>query len=271
MSSPSGPAAVFHRVAETYDNVGVPWFRPIAAGLITELAVQPDERALDIGCGRGAALIPLADAVGPTGTVLGIDLAPAMVELTAADVADRPHVAVQLGDAAAPSLPPRSFDVIASSLVLFFLPDPGAALHNWVRLAVPGGRIGVSTFAGQDERWQRIDALFTPYLPQQMLDARTSGRRGAFGSDEAMAGLFSASGLTDVRTARHTTVAEFRDAAHFVEFTWSHGQRAMWEAVPPAERPQLENRIVDLVHDFAGDGRLQLNQDVRYTLGRRPA
>lgn len=95
MSSPSGPAAVFHRVAETYDNVGVPWFRPIAAGLVAELAAQPGERALDIGCGRGAATIPLADAVGPTGTVLGIDLAPRMVELTAADVADRPQVHVR--------------------------------------------------------------------------------------------------------------------------------------------------------------------------------
>ncbi len=270
MTSPSGPAAVFHRVADTYDNVGVPWFRPIAAGLIAELAVQPGERALDIGCGRGAALMPLADAVGPTGTVLGIDLAPRMVQLTAADIADRPHVQVQLGNATAPNLPPSSFDVIASSLVLFFMPDPGAALRQWVALAVPGGRVGVSTFAGQDERWQHIDALFAPYLSQQMLDARTSGRRGPFASDDGVADLFSDSGLVDVRTARHTIVAEFRDAAHFLEFTWSHGQRAMWEAVPPAERPRLESQIVDLVHDFAGNDPLQLTQGVRYTLGRRP-
>lgn len=160
--------------------------------------------------------------------------------------------------------------MIASSLVLFFMPDPGGALRNWVTLAVPGGRVGVSTFAGQDQRWERIDALFAPHLPQQLLDARTSGRRGPFASDDGVAGLFSESGLVDVRTARHTTVAEFRDAAHFLDFTWSHGQRAMWEAVPPAQRPKLENQIVDLVRDFAGAGPLQLTQGVRYTLGRRP-
>ncbi len=80
-------ADVFHRVAGTYDAVGVDFFLPIAAGLVAELDPQPGERALDVGCGRGAALFPLAEAVGPSGHVTGIDIAPGMVERTTADVA----------------------------------------------------------------------------------------------------------------------------------------------------------------------------------------
>ena len=271
MSSPQGPAGVFDRAADTYDAVGVPWFQPIAVRLVDELAVQPGERGLDIGCGRGAALFPLADAVGPTGSVVGIDLSPRMVELTAADVADRPHVQVLVGNAVAPDLPPASFDVIASSLVLFFLPDPAGAMTRWTDLLVPGGRLGISTFGPQDANWQRIDATFLPYLPQGMLDARTSGRRGPFASNEGVEELFRSAGLTDIRTVSQSVRATFRNAEHYIGFTWSIGQRAMWEAVPEAERPVLRQQITDIVDEIrGGSGQLNVHQEVRYTFGRRP-
>src|SRR5687768_2643315 len=122
--SPAGIAGVFDRAADSYDAVGVPWFGPIAAGLAEELDVRPGERVLDIGCGRGAALVPLARSTGATGSALGIDLAPRMVERTAEDVADLPWVEVRVGDASAPDLPTSSYDVVSSCLVLFFLPDP---------------------------------------------------------------------------------------------------------------------------------------------------
>ena len=271
VSGPGGIAGVFDRAAGTYDDVGVPWFRPIAQGLVEELAVQPGERVLDIGCGRGAALIPLALAAGPAGSVLGIDLAPGMVERTARDVSHLPQVEVRVADASAPGLPPASYDVIASSLVLFFLPDPGAAVRTWTELLVPGGRLGVTTFGPQDDRWHKLDALFDPYLPQAMLDARTSGRRGPFGSDEGVARLLSDAGLTDVRTARRTVTATFRDAEHLLRFSWSHGQRAMWEAVPETEHEALRRRIGEEARTYGdASGSFSFSQQIRHTLGRRP-
>ena len=271
MDAAEGIAGVFDRAADTYDEVGVPWFGPIAQGLVEELAVQPGERVLDIGCGRGAALIPLALAAGPDGSVLGIDLAPRMVELTAQDVRDLPQVEVRVADATAPGLPPASYDVISSALVLFFLPDPGAAVRTWAQLLVPGGRLGVTTFGPQDERWRQIDALFLPYLPQALLDARTSGQRGPFGSDEGVAQLLSDGGLNDVRTAHRSVAAEFRDAEHLIDFSWSHGQRAMWEAVPESEHDTLRRQITEQTREYA-DGRsgFSFTQQVRHTLGTHP-
>jgi ubiquinone/menaquinone biosynthesis C-methylase UbiE len=163
VTAPHGIAGVFDRAADTYDNVDVAWFTPIAQGLVEELAVQPGERVLDVGCGRGAALVPLARAAGPTGTALGIDLAPRMVQHAADATRDLPQVEVRVADAIAPGLPPSSYDVVASTLVLFFLPDPGAAVRTWVQLLATGGRLGVTTFGPQDRRWKQIDAMFTPY------------------------------------------------------------------------------------------------------------
>ena len=266
-TAPSGPAAVFDRVADTYDAVGVPWFVPIAAGLVEELAVQPGERVLDVGCGRGAALRPLAEATGPAGTALGIDLAPRMVERTAQDLRDLPQVEVRVADARDPGLPAGSFDVVASSLVLFFMPDPAAAVRTWAELLAPGGRIGVTTFGPQDERWKQVDDVFTPYLPQQLLDARTSGRSGPFASDGGVERLFSDAGLVDVRTTSRVVRAEFADLQQWHDFSWSHGQRAMWDAVPVQQHDEVRRRAYALLEGF---DELAFAQVVRYTFGRRP-
>lgn len=272
MPSPSGIAGVFDRAADTYDEVGVPWFRPIARGLVDELDVRAGERVLDVGCGRGAALEPIAAAVGPTGQALGIDLSPRMAEHAARLMRDLPQVEVRVADARDPGLPPSSFDVVASSLVLFFLPDPAAVVRTWAELLVAGGRLGVTTFGPQDERWKAVDAVFTPYLPPAMLDARTSGQRGPFASDEGVEHLLLDARLVDVRTAHRTVQAAFRDAEHLLAFTWSHGQRAMWEAVPEQEHATLRRRITETVDDIRdGDGPLVFTQDVRHTVGRRPA
>ena len=265
----AGVAALFDRVSDTYDAVEVPWFGPIAAALVDELAPRAGERALDVGCGRGAVLRLLADAVGTDGLAVGVDVAPGMVRRTADDLAHLPQVRVHVGDAAAPAGAPGSFDVVASSLVLFFLPQPAAALQAWVALLRPGGRLGVTTFGPQDDTWRQVDALFEPYLPQQVLDARTSGRTGPFGSDEGMEQLLRDAGLVDVRTRVVEQEAVFDDAAHWHRWTRSHAQRGMWEAVPADRRDDVLQEAGALLDGARrDDGRLVLRQAVRTTVGR---
>ena len=135
--------------------MGVDFFRPIAEGLIREVAPRPGDRALDIGCGRGAVLVPLARAVAPGGTSTGIDLSPRMVELARVAIDDAAVTATAaVDDAMAPGFEPASFEVVTSSLVLFFLPDPAVALAAWRELLAPGGRIGVTTFGPYTEQWR---------------------------------------------------------------------------------------------------------------------
>ncbi|MET3806892.1 ubiquinone/menaquinone biosynthesis C-methylase UbiE [Nakamurella sp. UYEF19] len=268
--NPAGAAGIFNRVADTYDAVGVEWFGPIARGLISRLDPQPGEVALDIGCGRGAALLPLATAVGPAGRALGFDLAPRMVAATAADLSGLPQAEVRIADAQDPGLDAATFDVIASSLVLFFLSDPAAAMKKWADLLATGGRLGIATFAGRDPRWIELDQLFTPFLPPGMKDARTSGQAGPFASDQGVAALFTDAGLTQVRTESATVKAVLADPEHWLRFSRSHGQRAMWEAVPVEQHPDIESAASEMLEGFREpDGSIVFWQDVRYTFGRR--
>ena len=70
-------AGVFDRAAPTYDNVGVEFIAAVGRTLVSDAGIRPGERVLDVGCGRGAVLIPAADAVGPERSVLGIGGGPA--------------------------------------------------------------------------------------------------------------------------------------------------------------------------------------------------
>jgi ubiquinone/menaquinone biosynthesis C-methylase UbiE len=77
-------ATAFDNSADTYEQVGVAYFGPMGTELVRRAAPEPGADALDLGCGRGHVLFPLAAAVGPTGRVTGVDLSARMVELCAA-------------------------------------------------------------------------------------------------------------------------------------------------------------------------------------------
>lgn len=265
-------AALFDQVASSYDAVGVEWFRPIARGLLAEVSPQPGERAVDIGCGRGAVLLPLAQAVGPTGHVTGFDLSAEMVRQTQADVdaSGMTHVDLVVTDASAPALPATTYDLAVASLVVFFLPEPVRALRAWRELLVPGGRLGISTFADRDPRWMELDAVFKPYAPPGVLDPRTR-ESGPFGSDAGVTGLLEEAGFADIRTSQIEVPAVFRDEDHWHTWSWSHGQRVMWEWVPAEERPAVRDAAYAVLADcHDADGAIRLAQRVRFTLGVSP-
>lgn len=266
-------AGLFNRVADTYDAVGVPWFTPIAERLVAECSPRPGERALDLGTGRGAALWPLAAAVGPNGHVTALDLAEQMVAATRRDSTARGlgTVTFLVADASHPNLPPASYDLAVASLVLFFLPEPGAALRVWWDLLVPGGRLAVSTFGPRDPAWEDLDDVFTRYLPPQLLDARTSGIRGPFATDAGVEALFRIAGFDDIRTTSFDLPVHFNDVDHWYRWSMSHGQLSHWLAVPEPNRAEVLAQAAERLKAARDPrGGFTLEQQVRFTQGRRP-
>jgi ubiquinone/menaquinone biosynthesis C-methylase UbiE len=262
-------AALFDQLAEQYDTLGVEFFKPIAAGLVDELAPEAGERAVDVGCGRGAVLFQLAGRVGPTGSAVGIDLSPRMIEAAAADAGQVGiTVDVRVADAMSPELPEASFDVVASSLVLFFLPDPLAALCAWRSLLVPGGRLGVSTFGPYSDRWRdEVDTTLRRFAPAEVTDARTTGGQGPFASDTGMEELVRTAGFGEVRTVTRTVSPRFENADHWYRWSMSVGQRQFWEAIPVDNRADVKAGVFAAVDRCRDDrGRIGFDQLVRYTL-----
>ena len=264
-------ARLFDALSASYDAVGVDFFVPIARGLLDALPPAPGESWLDVGCGRGAVLLPAAEQIGPDGLATGIDISPAMVDLAAIDAEARglTNVHVSVGDAVSPEVQ-GPFDTVSSCLVLFFLTDPGAALRSWVPLLRAGGRLGVTTFDRADERWRHVDEVFAPFLPPAMRDARTSG--GPFESDEGMEQLVAAAGFDNVRTVHSEVAVQFADQQQWYDFTWSTGQRQMWLSIPDDQRADVRAEAERRLASYAdADGSVTFTQGVRHTLAIRPA
>ncbi len=271
-SSPPSPAALFDALADSYDQTGIDFFQPVAARLVELVEPRVGERMLDVGCGRGAATIPLARAVGAAGEVVAVDVSPGMVAGARAEVEalGLANVAVAVGDATALEVG-DGYDAVVSSLVLFFLPAPPAVLADWVSRARPsGGRVGISTFGPLDDTSRALDALFDPWLPQGLLDARTSGTRGPFASDEGVVAMMRDAGTDQIENLVEPSQLTFEDVSAWRRFTMSTGQRAMWQHVPEAERPALLDRAARILSDAPGGGSgATVTWQMRYTVGKR--
>ena len=267
--APSPVAALFDTVADDYDQTGIDFFGPIATGLVAELDPQPGESCVDLGCGRGAVTLGLAERVLPDGSVVGLDLSAGMLGHARSLLSGHGFdVDLRVGDASEPDLPPGAFDVVASSLVLFFLPDPAAALAGWVELLAPGGRIGLATFGDQDPVWDAVDKVFDPWVPPMMKDPRVVGPDSPFTSDAGMERLLADAGADDVRTGGFRLQVRFGDVDGWERFSRSTGQRAVWARIPPEEVAGVVSRAGAVLEGARDEsGRVVVWQDIRYTVG----
>lgn len=120
---------------------------------IEALQIEPSDRALDVGCGPGRSLAPLA-ARTPRGRVVGVDPSHLMVQIARRRNGDL--LASGLGDvliANAEQLPfgDGEFDKVLCVHVIYFWADLGAAFREIARVVQPGGRLALLFRSKLDE------------------------------------------------------------------------------------------------------------------------
>ncbi|MFG2696976.1 methyltransferase domain-containing protein [Kitasatospora sp. NPDC048407] len=173
-----------------------------AAYLLPEL--RPGQRLLDVGCGPGTITADLADRLGPTGRVIGIDPSAEVLAQAAALAAERGLEQLTFEAADVYRLPyaDASFDVVHAHQVLQHLADPVAALREMRRVTAPGGVIAVRDADYAAMAWYPQLPELDEWLALYWKTARASG-----GEPDAGRRLLSwahAAGLTDVRPSSGT-------------------------------------------------------------------
>ncbi|WP_330232228.1 methyltransferase domain-containing protein [Nocardia sp. NBC_00508] len=155
------------------------------------LAVEPGERALDIGAGTGSEVMEFADRVGPDGDAVGVDPNPAMLDVARARAeAAGSRARFIEGTAYHLPFPDASFDVVRCERVYQHLDDPAAATAEIARVLRPGGRVllidsdwhTAITHPGDPDVLGRLSTVMLAATPNP-----TSGRR--------LRGLLTAAGF----------------------------------------------------------------------------
>jgi SAM-dependent methyltransferase len=121
--------------------------------LLARSAVRSGEKVLEVGCGTGAATVPLAEAVGDAGEVVGIDISQPMLASARARISrrDHPNITLLQGDAQVYPFTSNQFDLIASRFGVMFFADPTAAFRNLLGATRPGGRLCFACWAALEE------------------------------------------------------------------------------------------------------------------------
>ncbi len=159
-----------------------------------ELAgLQPGEKVLEVGCGTGVLSFLAKLAVGETGEVAGIDIAPKMVA-RAQEKADKANLEIAFQVASIDDLPypDGQFDVVISSLMLHHLPldIKKKGLGEVHRVLADDGRLFLTDFCSP--HWLTIIPMYLmmiwrPYTRYQLF-GKLPGllRESGFGTVELL-------------------------------------------------------------------------------------
>ena len=133
--------------------------------------VKAGDRVLDVGCGPGYFVRMLAEAIGPTGSAVGIDAAPEMIDYARRKARHLSNCRFGSGSAEALPFPDASFDVVVSSLMLHHLPDELRlqAAAEMKRVLRPGGAVLLADFTIPERGAWHVLAAITGHAGGQMI------------------------------------------------------------------------------------------------------
>jgi ubiquinone/menaquinone biosynthesis C-methylase UbiE len=120
-------------------------YRRTTRALLERAGLRPGWHCADIGCGTGCVATAMAETVGDTGRVTGVDEASAFVDAARQSAVERRlgNISFVAGSAYAPPLPSAQFDLIYARCLLSHLNEPLRALQAMIALARPGGWVVV--------------------------------------------------------------------------------------------------------------------------------
>jgi ubiquinone/menaquinone biosynthesis C-methylase UbiE len=232
------------------------------AAVIDWVGPIPGMRILDLACGPGTLSFRLARDVSPDGEVVGIDLAPGMIELARREAPAGLPVRFELMDMEDLRLPDASFGAAVCGHGLQFVPDLLRALREARRVVKPGGRFAASVPvdpSSPSEAQAILERAVGGHLPpaprarDQFSTRRTVEDVGAFATVARRAGFREAS---VVRFEESTT---WTSPQHFIEMAsgwWSMAVRL--DAIPPTQRAAILARGIHAIEAELGTGPLEI-------------
>ena len=240
---------------------------PFGRSAIEALDPVPGWSVLDVGCGTGPTTIELARRVAPEGSVLGVDIAPSMLDAAweRAGRAGVDGIDFRVADAQTDELGEGRFDAVFSQFGVMFFADPAVAFANLRRSLRDGGRLGFVCW--QDlfvNEWMFVPGAAALAASGEPPSMPGPGEPGPFSlaDPEVVADLVGSAGFVDVAVAPVTDLldlaADQLDAATEASCRVGAAREALEATSDPGRQDAIRGAVHDALAERVTDGRIRL-------------
>jgi ubiquinone/menaquinone biosynthesis C-methylase UbiE len=260
-------AAVFNMASDYFDAPALSFWNRFGQQTIDRLSLKAGDQVLDVCCGTGASALPAAVRVGPTGQVLGCDLADALLQL-GRDKAQRQglnNIEFRCGDFENLGLPNASFDAVICVFGVFFVPDMTAAIRELWRMVRPGGQLAITSWGQQVFEpanrvfWQAIEAERPDLVKQFTPWDRISEPAG-------LQALLEAGGATAVEVFPAVDHHKLAAPEDWWTMVLGGGLRGTVEQLDPAAKERVRQANLEFLRTHAVDA---LTANVLYAVAQK--
>jgi len=228
---------------------------PLGRAALAALAPRAGEHILDVGCGGGQTTFQLAEAVGPGGRVVGIDISQPL--LSAAEKRSKDaRVSFVRADAQTHFFE-QPFDAVYSRFGVMFFPDPVGGFANLRRALKPRGRIAFVCWRPESENPIMTVPLAAAakHLPP-MPPAPDPNAPGpfAFADRTRLARILDAAGFGAIAITPHDEAIGGNDRAATLELALRIGPLGRLLREHPEQTAAVVDAVRDALEPFIAGG-----------------
>ena len=255
----------FTAAAPTYDAV-IDFFGPFGRALAAAAHLSAGEQVLDVACGAGASLRPAVEAVGSSGSVVGVDLAEGMVGALRASLTREgiSTASVVRADAGALPFPDGGADALLAGFMIFFTPDPPAVLAELCRVLRPGGRVALSVFDGPPAfSWY-------PTVVREVVGETPPRPGDEFNRASVLEAALVDVGFADASGADVVERFTFSSVEAFESWQRSHAGRLLLDRLDPDQLARWRGLVAQHLEGHRVHDGYEMVQRARMVTARRP-
>jgi ubiquinone/menaquinone biosynthesis C-methylase UbiE len=261
-------AFTYNAAADFYDASPLSFWDYFGRRTIELASLPIGSRVLDVCCGAGASALPAAEAAGPMGNVIGVDLAEELLELARTKAIQRRlgNIKFEVGDLLSLRFAVASFDAVVCVFGIFFVPDMARAVNElWSRIR-PGGKLAVTTWGpnfcepANDAFWCSIKDirpdLYKVFNPWNRIDDPVS-----------LAKILDEAGVASPTITREDHLHPINSAEDWWTIVLGSGYRGTVEQLNQAERQKVKEANLAFIRD---EKISVIETNVLYALATKP-